>query len=122
MKYTQVDIVIVGWEHTSGRCLCNSVYVHFTIVDLPGIPKEELDITIGDGMITIKGERKKLFEEDDIWGNRRTERTFGKVSRSFTLPLDCDTDKAEALFEMGTLKVTFPKKAVSAASKKLLIT
>lgn len=89
--------------------------------DLPGVRKEDLDISFNEGCITIKGERKKEWSDSDIWGNRRSERTYGKVSRTMTLPLDCDTDKANADFSGGVLKVTLPKKSIAVTGKKLLI-
>jgi hypothetical protein len=90
-------------------------------LDLPGVPKEELDVVISDGVMTIKGERKKVFEETDLWGNHRMERTFGKISRTFNLPPGCDCDNAEALFELGVLKVSFPKKPLPTTNMKLTI-
>ena len=95
----------------------------YIIIDLPGVHKNDLDVTIQNGLITIKGERKKKYEEDDVWGTHRIERSHGKVSRTLALPVDCDGQHADASFEGGVLKVTFPKLAsTSASSKKLLIT
>jgi len=90
--------------------------------DLPGVSKADLDVTIQSGLITIKGERKKKYEADDVWGTHRVERSHGKVSRTLTLPLNCDTEHADASFEGGVLKVVFPKLTTSSSSsKKLLI-
>ena len=89
--------------------------------DLPGVAKEDLDISFDNNMITIKGERKREWKEDDIFGNRRSERTYGKVTRTMTLPFDCDTEKAVANFDFGVLKVELPKKDVALTGKKLLI-
>mgnify|MGYP001575383929 CR=1 FL=1 len=77
---------------------------------------------IANGCITIKGERKKKVESDDVFGNHRIERTYGKVSRTMTMPSDADCSRANAHFDLGVLKVTFPKVAgTSSSSKKLLI-
>ena len=91
--------------------------------DLPGVMKEDLDVSINDGAITIKGERRKRFESDDIWNStHRIERSYGKCSRTMQLPLDCDTDNPECSFEHGELKVIFNKKlGTSLGSKHLLI-
>ena len=90
--------------------------------DLPGVPKEDLDVTITRGQIIIKGERKRKWEEGDAIGNHLIERSWGKVSRTLPLPVDCDHEKAVATFEMGVLKVDFPKLTGGGyGGKKLLI-
>jgi len=63
-------------------------------------------------------------EEDDIWGTHRVERTYGKVSRTLTLPVNADAEHAECKFENGVLKVIFPKLSAgsSVGAKKLFIT
>lgn len=75
---------------------------------LPGIRPEEVEITIQERLLTIKGERREereAKEEDYI----RRERRYGSFHRVIALPSSLKADKAEALFEDGVLTVTIPK-------------
>ena len=75
-------------------------------VDLPGV--EDMDITIKDGVLCMKAERKAVHELDnDIVHSY--ERSYGKVQRKILLPTNADTDHAQAKFRHGVLTVTFPK-------------
>ena len=97
-------------------------YSSFYYIDLPGVSKADLDITIANGTMTIKGERKHRVEEDDMFsGIHRVERTYGKCSRTLQLPTNCDTEHADCSFENGELKVSFPKLAGTSTSKHLNI-
>ena len=75
---------------------------------LPGVKPEELDITIADNMLTIKGEHKEEQEtkEDDYLYR---ERYYGAFSRSVAIPMEVKSDKAQATFEEGVLTLTLPK-------------
>lgn len=77
--------------------------------DLPGVSKENIDVTIQDNMLTIKGEKKRSSEkkEDDYF---RTERFIGTFHRSITLPTSVDRDKVQANYNNGVLELTLPKK------------
>lgn len=78
--------------------------------DLPGLSKDDLDISVEDNVLTISGERSsetKSDEESGTW--RRVERSFGSFSRSFSLPSSVDTSKVEATFENGVLELHVPK-------------
>ena len=75
---------------------------------LPGFKPEEVDISITDGTINIKGEHKdeqEIKEEDYFYKERR----YGTFSRSLPLPVKVKSDKAEAVFEEGVLTLTLPK-------------
>ena len=75
---------------------------------LPGMKPEEVDITIADGRLNIKGETKAEDEanrEDYLYREHR----YGTFSRSVALPDGLDTDKAEAGFDDGILTLTIPK-------------
>ena len=76
--------------------------------DLPGMKQEDVSIEAGDGMLTISGERKLEYERKEK-GFFRLERSFGKFSRSLTLPDGVDPDKIAASFHDGVLEVTIPK-------------
>jgi HSP20 family protein len=77
-------------------------------VDLPGLDPKDVNVTFEDGMLTISGKRQ-FQEEDrgDTW--HRIERGFGSFARSIRLPQTADTEKIEASFDKGVLKVSVPK-------------
>ncbi len=80
--------------------------------ELPGIDIKDIDITVEDGVLTLKGERK--FEEEVKRENyHRIERSYGRFVRSFSLPNTVDVDKIKARMENGILKVIMPKKEES---------
>lgn len=81
--------------------------------DLPGLKKEDIDISLEDGVLTISGERKFEHETKDDGKNfKRLERAYGRFSRSFTLPQGVDPQKVEAVFADGVLRLTLPKNEV----------
>jgi HSP20 family protein len=78
------------------------------IVELPGMRKEDIEISLHDGMLTIGGERKS--EESGNGENAaRTERFTGKFRRSITLPTRVDANKVNATYKDGLLTITLPK-------------
>jgi len=85
--------------------------------DLPGFTEKDVEVTVQDSMLTIKGERKAETEEkkDDYYC---CERTFGAFTRSLTLPAGVDADKVKATFKNGVLEVRLPK-APEAKGKKI---
>jgi HSP20 family protein len=76
--------------------------------EIPGLTKDEIDITMEGNTLTIKGEKKKEEEvkEEDYY---RCERTYGAFSRSIDLPVTVQTDKVNASFKNGVLEVRLPK-------------
>ncbi len=76
--------------------------------ELPGMKKEEIDVQIGDGRLTIKGERK-MENEDKKDNYHRVERFYGTFTRSFTLPDTIDEENISANYKDGLLKLTLPK-------------
>jgi HSP20 family protein len=75
--------------------------------DLPGMKKEDLNIEVDDGVLTISGERKQAQEENRA-GFYRSERSYGQFFRSIPLPEGVNADQAEASFNDGVLEVSFP--------------
>jgi len=76
--------------------------------ELPGVQKEDVELTYEDGVLTFSGERK--FESDSEEQNyRHVERRYGSFSRSFRLPREVKTEDVTASFENGLLTVTVPK-------------
>ena len=87
--------------------------------DLPGLKKDDIDISIEDNVLTVSGERK--FEKSDDGGTfRRVERSYGTFRRSFALPRGIDSTKVEAKFEDGVLSLTLPKSEL-AKSRKITV-
>ena len=77
------------------------------VVELPGMRKEDIEISLHDGMLTISGERKTETQEGDK--AERSERYVGKFRRSITLPTRVDASKVSATYKDGILIVTLPK-------------
>ncbi len=78
------------------------------VIELPGMRKEEIEISLHDGMLTISGERKR--ESSSNGDNaERTERYIGAFRRSIALPTQVDANKVSATYRDGILTVTLPK-------------
>jgi len=77
-------------------------------VELPGLKKEEVSITLENQVLTIHGERKFEGETKDATYHR-IERAYGSFMRSFTLPANIKSDRVDASFDSGLLTVTLPK-------------
>jgi HSP20 family protein len=76
--------------------------------ELPGLTKENVKVTVEDGVLEITGERKQEKEEKDK-KHHRIERSYGSFRRSFTLPEDSSGGTVSAEFKDGVLKVHLPK-------------
>lgn len=76
--------------------------------ELPGIDKKDIKVDIKDGVLSLSGERK--YEKDVTEENvHRIERSYGKFSRSFSLPRNVDVDKVKAEIKDGVLELRLPK-------------
>ena len=81
---------------------------HFVaVIELPGMRKDVIDISLHDGTLTISGERKQESSNGET--AQRTERYVGSFRRSIALPMRVDSNKVTATYEDGILKVTLPK-------------
>src|SRR5213083_2903937 len=87
--------------------------------DLPEMKKDDVRVTVEDGILSVSGERKSV-KEDQKRKFHRMERSFGNFRRSFTLPEDADSTKVTAEFRDGVLKVHLPTTPI-ARSKALEI-
>jgi len=82
---------------------------HFVLrADLPGMTESDVAIELEDNVLTVSGERK-TEHEDKREGFYRVERSFGRFSRSLTLPKGIDPEAVTARFENGVLEVRVPK-------------
>ena len=85
------------------------------VAELPGLKKEEIEISLHDDTLTISGERKREGSSEQ---GLLTERFYGKYQRSLTLPTAIDPDKVKASYRDGLLQVVLPK-AEEAKSKQI---
>ncbi|GAB7025285.1 Hsp20/alpha crystallin family protein [Geotalea toluenoxydans] len=103
-----------GWEEVAGPSV--DVYEESDSIivkaEIPGIRKEDIDVTFRENMLTVSGEKKKeeKVENKDYY---RLERSYGSFSRSIPLPAEVETDKASASFKDGILEIRMPKTASS---------
>jgi HSP20 family protein len=88
--------------------------------ELPGVKREDVKVTLDDGVLTIEGERK-LEKEDKSEKTHRVERFHGTFSRSFGLPEDADAAAVRADSKDGVLNVHIPKTRVEKKSKAVEI-
>lgn len=77
-------------------------------VELPGMDEKDIDVSLSDDVLTIRGE-KKAEREEEKKGYYLAERSYGSFYRSIPLPPGVDSEKAEAQFKKGVLTVTLPK-------------
>ena len=82
--------------------------------ELPGVRKEDIQVSIDGAEVTLCAEVKREKEVAKDERVLHTERSYGKVTRSFSLPQELDESKAEAKFKDGVLELTLPKKQAAA--------
>ncbi len=93
---------------------------YFVHAEVPGASKEDVHVTIDGNQVAISAETNTRKEKKDGKKVLRTERSYGKAYRAFTLAQDIDDASAEAKYVDGVLELTLPKKT-AAASTRLLI-
>ena len=85
--------------------------------DVPGMEQKDINVNIDNGQLTISGERKSETRDENA---HRIERSYGRFSRSFSLPSAVDEGKISAAYKDGVLTVTLPK-AESAKPKQIAV-
>ncbi len=87
--------------------------------ELPGLTAKDIDISVKDDSLTLKGEKKfaEEVEEEDYY---RVERRYGSFERAINLPTEVKRDKIKAAFKEGVLKVRLPK-AKAAKAKEIKV-
>ena len=108
---TRLSAPVNAWEDDKG--------VHVE-VEVPGYTMEQIDVSLHQNQLTIKGERAEESEDKGREYIRR-ERRSGSFTRTFLIPSDVDASKVGATLEQGVLKVTLPK-SVAAQARKIAIT
>ncbi len=105
------DVMVPEFDvHENGK--------QFTIeVDLPGVEEKDVTVTLANGMLTVKGEKKSAREESKE-NYYMAERSYGAFERSLRLPDTIDDGKVEARFDKGVLKIVAQKKPEAIAAVK----
>ena len=88
--------------------------------EMPGVKKEDIDVAIEGNQVTISAEVKREWEKKDSDRLLRSERYFGNIYRSFTLPVELDEAACEAKYDDGVLQLKLVTKA-AAPGKRLAI-
>lgn len=89
--------------------------------ELPGVDAKDVEISLTDGALTVRGE-KKIERDEKKASYRLTERSYGAFERVMRLPDGIDPEKAKAEYDKGVLKITLPKNdAMRAKSRKIEI-
>jgi HSP20 family protein len=100
------DMTIADWLPTADITEDDKEYL--IRAELPDLRKEDVKVTVENGVLTISGERK--FEKEEKQKKyHRVERAYGRFVRSFTLPDDADANAVKAEFKDGMLTVHLPK-------------
>lgn len=111
------------WESAGRDAVVPSIDVRETETEfvieaeLPGIDEKDVSVTLNNGVLTLKGDKKSEREEkkDDY---HLTERSYGSFQRSFQLADAVDADKVKASFDKGVLKITLPKRPEAVTAEK----
>lgn len=85
--------------------------------EIPGVEPKDIDVSVEDGMLAIRGE-KKCEREGKEKGQYRMERSYGSFERAIALPAEVDESKAKAEFKKGVLRLTFPKRPGAPSRRK----
>lgn len=86
--------------------------------ELPGVDEKDVSVTLNNGILTIRGEKKQEREESKEGYYHLSERTFGSFERSLRLPDTIDDQKIEAKFDKGVLTVTAAKRPEAVKSER----
>lgn len=87
--------------------------------ELPGLEQKDIEVTLSNHRLTLKGEKRQEKEEKDK-SYYLSERCYGSFERSFTLPDEIDAEKLSATFSKGVLTITLPKTAEAQKQKKTI--
>ena len=85
--------------------------------EMPGVPREDIHVTIDGGVVTISAEVKQQDAKSEGEKVLRSERYYGQIARSFSLPVDIDKANAKAKYDHGVLTLTLPKQAAAGAHR-----
>jgi HSP20 family protein len=86
--------------------------------ELPGVKEKDIEISVSDDLLVIKGE-KRLEKEEKSRNHFLSERSYGAFQRMFNLPHGTDSRKVEASFQAGVLKISIPKTGQKQQARKI---
>ena len=111
---------VADWLSPASDASANDDAYHITL-ELPGVTEDDIDVSVHEGVLTVKGEKTQEREEKgDTWFF--SERQYGSFSRTFRLPADADGDRVEAHLKDGVLSLSVPKrKDTGGEAKKVAI-
>lgn len=89
--------------------------------ELPGLEEKDFEVSMEDGVLRIKGEKKHHFAESDNTSSYRYESAYGSFERSLTLPEGVDLEKSKAMFKNGLLTLTIAKNKAESKVHKFKI-
>jgi HSP20 family protein len=105
-EWTRTSQLLSGW--TPALDIAEDKDNLYVRAELPGMKKEEIELSLHDGCLSLSGERKSdnEFKDAEVY---RAERFFGRFQRTVTLPTAVQMDKVKAQYKDGVLTVTLPK-------------
>jgi HSP20 family protein len=79
-------------------------------IELPGVTDKDIDVSIVDNVLTVRGEKRAERKEDDEGrGYHLVERSYGSFARAIPLPVEVDPERVDGVFKDGVLRLTLPK-------------
>ncbi len=105
-ELTRTSQILSGW--TPALDLYEDRDNMYVRVELPGMRKEDIDLSLHEGSLSISGERKsdEKYKDAEVY---RSERFFGRFQRTVTLPTPVQVDRVKAQYKDGILTVSLPK-------------
>jgi HSP20 family protein len=85
--------------------------------ELPGVERDDIEVQLDDGMLTLKGEKKREEERKEK-DYHLVERAYGSFMRRIALPFEIDPDRVEAKFDKGVLTISLPRSAKAEAQPR----
>ena len=113
-EFNLLDDIFGDFNYTENKVMKTDIKEHkdkySIMIDLPGYNKDDIEISIEDGYLTVSATINKNEEEKEHGKFVRRERYFGECSRSFYVGEDLEVDDIKASFKNGTLNLEIPKK------------
>lgn len=110
----------LDWPWSSGEAKSDMVETDNAIeisVELPGMEMKDIEVTVNDDMLSVKGE-KKIERQEEKKGYYLSERSYGVIYRTIPLPPGVDSEKAQASFKNGVLTIRLPQTPEAKAKVK----